>query len=203
MANANKIAPWIRTITSDEPAGGGSSQTDGHEKTSTNQNQNHKGENAGHAASSDGDSDGESDGEDDSAGKKPTDWRSHAKHWEKQSKQNLTALEKARRELSDKETQLEQMKTDVAKRDAAVQQLQILQTLVSIGADVAVLSDSRSFMSKAEALDCDDPDFEQHIRDLVAERKTPSSNTGSYLPEGSHSKGGKDLWELMHGSEKE
>lgn len=132
------------------------------------------------------------------------EWRKHSRDWESKSKENLKNVERLTKQLEESasaEVLAEtQQRLDAAQEEAAaaLQQVQLLTTLVNLGADVAPLIDSRSFMEQAEALDVNDKDFINDVRSLVQSHKVRSPGRQLFIEQPAE-KCGADLWTLVHG----
>lgn len=128
------------------------------------------------------------------------EWRNHSREWEKKAKRSLARVEKLEAQLA-QSTSAEALAQVTAERDGLAVQVKIIRTLFAIGADAEALTDSRSFMDNAEALDDTDPQYEEKIRDLVAKSRgrAHGGDKQRLFFEG-ESDQQVDLYQLIHGN---
>lgn len=192
-------SPWLRMIA--EPAESGSTSDKPANESSQEEIETKTAPDDGKKQDDSGDSDNEEE-EPNPTDKAVEEWRNHSREWEKKAKRSLAQVEKLQAQL-DESASAELLNQITQERDGFESQLHIIRTLFAIGADAELLTDSRSFMDSAEAIEIDDPKFEDKIRDLVSKQRARSRNTG-----GSRlfNEGGKDqridLYSMIHGSDK-
>lgn len=196
---------WIRTLNAEAETGGSAADTGEHSNESEENSEQTQEPSTG-KGSNDSVNDFSTVFGDD---KTPADvkadlekWRKHAKTWEDRAGKSKKDFENAARELEELKGRPSGEELDGLKqeRDDAVREIRLLRALIDMGQDVPALTDSRSFMDQAQALDVEDEDFREKLGEIIGGLPKRSRNTPFGFRErtpGDQQK--KSLWSLVHG----